>query len=321
MARKQHSKPAECFEFVWWRREKGPGFRWKPHPKFGSILVGPPNEALRAYEPLVEETGLFLTFAHLDGTEAEFLRFANTHGRLGTYHNIYPDGEPLYEWQRHHRQMRFLAELREETLKVRPHLRDIVRWEENEVVFRFPKFDILQTETSPEWAEFRPRLKSRMGLPLFRPGDLLGPARWFLAHEIDDWFRELENWAKPTATRMVWSEQERRPQFVFGPKSLLGAMVCQFAAALHGSWPFKDCAYCHKFFRLAPGINRANRFTCSITCKQYLHNRRVKLARALHAEGRTIRQIAKELNVKPRGKKTSADMVKSWIDRREPRPD
>jgi hypothetical protein len=62
---------------------------------------------------------------------------------------------------------------------------------------------------------------------------------------------------------MVWSEDACRPQFVFAPSSLLGAMVCQFAVALHGAWPFKECAYCHRFFRLAPGVNRASS-TCTI---------------------------------------------------------
>src|SRR6266446_7719930 len=102
MAREQHMKPTECFEFVWRRREKGPGFRWKQHPKYGTLLVGPPDQGLRPYEPLVEETGLFLTFANLDGSEDEFLRFANTYGRLGTNWQIYPElGEPLEEWQWH----------------------------------------------------------------------------------------------------------------------------------------------------------------------------------------------------------------------------
>jgi len=92
-------------------------------------------------------------------------------------------------------------------------------------------------------------------------------------------------------------------------------MVYQFAAALHGAWPFRECPCCHKFFRLVPGVNRANRLTCSRTCKQYLHNRRIERARQLHCEGNTPRQIVKELNVKPQGKKSSVDIVRTWIDR------
>jgi hypothetical protein len=72
----------------------------------------------------------------------------------------------------------------------------------------------------------------------------------------------------------------------------------------------QECAHCGKFFRLAPGVNRANRLTCSHTCKQYRHNRRVENARALHATGRTVRQIVKELDVKPRGTRSSVEIVK-----------
>src|SRR5262245_28120524 len=89
MARERPAKPDECFAFTWRRREKGPGFRWERGHRSGRcLLVGPPDKDLRAYQPLVEETGLFLTFAHLDGSEGAFLRFANAYGRLGTYHQL-----------------------------------------------------------------------------------------------------------------------------------------------------------------------------------------------------------------------------------------
>jgi hypothetical protein len=306
----------ECFEFVWWRREKGPDFRWEKDRAGRWLLVGPPNESLRPYEPLVMETGLFLTFAHLDGSNDAFLSFANTYGRLGTFHTFGPErGEPLYEWQNHHRWMQFLAELRHECGRDRPELRTVVSWKGDEVQYRFPEIGTGATEMWRHRGMLRQRPQSKKGLPLFRQGDLAGPARWFLCYAIDDWLQELQDQGKSIAPRMVWLETHSRPQFVFGPSSLVGAMVCQFAVALHGAWPFKECACCHKFFRLAPGVNRANRLTCSHTCKQYLHNRRVERARQLRAAGRTIRQIVKELQVKPQNKKTSVDVVKNWIDR------
>jgi hypothetical protein len=316
MARDKHTQPAECFAFIWRRRQQGPGFRWERDPSGRCLLVGPPDDGLLPYEPLVEETGLFLTFAHLDGSEGAFLRFANTYGRLGTYQSFAPEGgEPLDEWRQHHRWMRFLAEVRNECVRDRAELGKLVSWKGNEVIYRFPKIGTEATEKWRHRGQLHQCPRSSKGLPLFQPGDLRGPALWFLGYAIDDWLRELEHWEKPIAPRIVWSEEDRRPQFVFGPSSLLGAMICQFAAALHGAWPFKECAYCHKFFRLAPGVNRANRLTCSHTCKQYLHNRRVERARKLHAEGRTVRQIAKELSVKPQGQKSSVEIVKTWIDK------
>ena len=317
MATDRYSKPAECFEFTWRRREKGPGFRWEQDQGSRWLLVGPPNESLLPYEPLVQETGLFLTFAQLDGSQGAFLRFANTYGRLGTYHTFGPEhGEPLDEWQTHHRWMRFLAGMRSACVKEdRSRLGKVVSWQEDKVIYRFPKIGTGATEMWRHRGVLRQRPQSKTGLPLFRQGDLAGPARWFLCYAIDDWLQVLQERGKSIAPRMVWSETHSRPQFVFGPSSLVGAMVCQFAVALHGAWPFKECACCHKFFRLAPGVNRANRVTCSHTCKQYLHNRRVERARQLRAAGRTVRQIVKELQVKPQRKRTSVDVVKNWIDR------
>jgi hypothetical protein len=312
-----HPKPAECFAFRWRRREKGEGFRWERDQSGRCLLVGPPDDQLLEYEPLVEETGLFLTFAHLDQSEKAFLGFANKYGRLGTYHSFGPEhGEPLDEWRQHHRWMRFLAGVRSGCLGDRGvELDKVVRWTGDEVLYSFPRIGTGATEMWRHRGWLRQCPQGKNGQPLFRPGDLQGPARWFLAYAIDDWLRELQIWAKPIAPRMIWSADNHRPQFLFSPNSLLGALVCQFAAALHGAWPFKECTFCHRFFRLAPGINRANRLTCSHTCKQYLHNQRVARARKLHAEGRTIRQIVSELDVKPHGRKSSVELVKTWIAR------
>jgi hypothetical protein len=315
MAAGQHPRPSEGFEFEWWRRVKGRGFRWKPDPKDGPHLVGPPNEALQRYEPLMEETGLFLTFAGLDGTDDSFLKFANTYGRLGTYSGYYPDhGEPFGEWQAHHQWMHFLAELRRELLRKRPQLDKWVRWEGQEVVFTFPAITRWGTGDWRHRGELRERPQNREGLPLFRLDNLRDPAHWFLGSAIEAWLRTLEVFRQPIAARMVWSEKDNQPVFVFGPRSLLGAMVCQFAAAVHGAWPFQECVFCHKYFRLAPGVNRANRRTCSITCKQYLHNQRVEKARTLRAQGRSIREIVQKLKVKPHQGKSGVDIVEHWIE-------
>jgi hypothetical protein len=190
-----------------------------------------------------------------------------------------------------------------------------VSWEDKEVIFHFPEIGTSSTELWRHRGELRTCPQSKKGLPLFQPRDLRGPALWFLGYAIDEWL-QLENGTKPITARLLWSDQSRRLQLVFSPSSLLGAMVCQFAAALHGIWPFRECACCHKFFRLAPGVNRANRLTCSGTCKQYLHKHKVERARELAGQGWPVRKIAKELNVKPRRDKSSVDIVKTWLDKK-----
>ena len=129
-AHQRHAKATECFAFTWRRRIKGPGFRWQRDPAGRTLLVGPPQESLQSYEPLVEETGLFLTFAHLAATPDAFLCFANRYGRLGTYKSFGPEyGEPLDEWRLHQRWMRFLANLRSACLGKGPGLGRYVKWE------------------------------------------------------------------------------------------------------------------------------------------------------------------------------------------------
>src|SRR5262249_32407835 len=192
-------------------------------------------------------------------------------------------------------------------------LDQIVKWEGDDVVFHFPRIGDSKSESWRHRGHLRQHFRDKQGLPLFKQGSRIDPARWFLTFALDDWLRELEGSDKPIAARMVWSSNERRGRFVFEPSSLLGAMVCQFAASVHGTWPFKECAHCHKFFRLAPGINRANRLTCSVTCKQYLHNGRVARACQLHAAGRTVQEIARELKVKPQGGKLPTDIVGAWV--------
>ena len=160
----------------------------------------------------MQETGLFLTFAHLDGTDAEFLRFANTYGRLGTYHYYFPGSEPLEEWQRHHRWMQFLALLRSELLEHPPGLKKHVSWDGNEIVYRFPKIGTSSTESWRHRGELRESPLNKEGLPLFKRGDLRGPAWWFLVFSINKWLQELDDLDTPIAPRMVWSELDRRPQ-------------------------------------------------------------------------------------------------------------
>jgi hypothetical protein len=317
MVADRQPKSVECFKFTWRRPGPGSGFRWEQDRRHGWLLVGPPQDSWPEYEPLVRETGLFLTFARLDGSPDGFLRFANTYGRLGTYHTLGLErGEPLYEWQPHHRWMRFLTDLHDACMRDRSALGKVVSWQGGDVLYRFPEIGAGAGETWRHRGQLLRCPRGKDGLPLFRPGDLRGPALWFLAYALDDWLTKLGALGRPVAARVVWSEERRRPQFVFGPGSLLGAMVCQFAAALHGAWPFQECANCHKFFRLEPGVNRANRLTCSHTCKQYLYNRRVKRAQELRAEGRTIPQIVRDLRVQPRGGKSALAIVRGWVARR-----
>jgi len=119
-----------------------------------------------------------MTFAHLDGSNDAFLGFANTYGRLGTYHSYPPDHcEPLDEWRLHHLWMRFLTKLQNDCDKERPELSEVVTWKGDEVIYRFPKIGTWATEGWRHRGELRPRPQNKKGQPLFQPSELAGPAR------------------------------------------------------------------------------------------------------------------------------------------------
>jgi transposase len=59
-----------------------------------------------------------------------------------------------------------------------------------------------------------------------------------------------------------------------------------------------------------PGVNRANRLSCSASCRQRGHRLRVKRAQELHAQGMTPREIAKVIG-------SGVKSVKHWIARRK----
>jgi hypothetical protein len=134
--------------------------------------------------------------------------------------------------------------------------------------------------------------------PPFPPGDLKGPALWFLA-----WFltERLDGHA-----RLQLSLQSGRVVLGHSADSLLTALYLQMAQALDGGHAFEQCKACRKFIRLRPGENRADRVTCSPACRVRLHRQRVGLAVELKGQGKTPRQIAAELG-------SDVESVKKWI--------
>jgi hypothetical protein len=58
--------------------------------------------------------------------------------------------------------------------------------------------------------------------------------------------------------------------------------------------------------RIASGVNRADKQTCSQTCRTRLYRQRKERAVVLHAQGKTARAIGRELDAK-------VDAVTKWI--------
>jgi hypothetical protein len=87
---------------------------------------------------------------------------------------------------------------------------------------------------------------------------------------------------------------------------LLDAIYLQFAYAIDGNKRQRQCQVCRRWFELSPGINRADRLTCSDSCRVRQTQERRTRARQLRAEGKTAKQIAREIGSK-------VDKVKEWL--------
>jgi hypothetical protein len=94
------------------------------------------------------------------------------------------------------------------------------------------------------------------------------------------------------------------------PPSLWHAMYFQFADAIHGNKRYKRCEGCGRWFELSPSVNRADRLTCSDSCRVKLYRQRMRRAQEMHAKGITVAVIASELG-------SDVKTIKTWIKKRK----
>jgi hypothetical protein len=105
---------------------------------------------------------------------------------------------------------------------------------------------------------------------------------------------------------LVWHAGRNRSLLQDTPRSLLGAIYLQFAQAIHGGRKPRRCQVCGRWFDLAPGLNRKDRETCSGTCRTKAYRERQEEARQLREQGRSLKDIAKQLE-------TNLKTVEKWV--------
>jgi hypothetical protein len=106
--------------------------------------------------------------------------------------------------------------------------------------------------------------------------------------------------------KLSWNAAAKSGEVHAVPTNLFAALCLQFALALADNKNYQRCASCGKWYELLPGVNRADRQTCSQTCRTRVYRQRKERAIALHAEGKTARAIARELDAK-------VGAVQKWI--------
>ena len=135
----------------------------------------------------------------------------------------------------------------------------------------------------------------------FVPGDLVKPALHYVQSTINE---KLEGRASP---RLLWDAKRERLGLYIVPDGLIGALWLQFARAVERDSQFRQCAECGIWFELAPGTARADKLYCSTPCRTKAYRKRQAEAARLHGEGRSIEDIARELESDP-------DTVRGWIE-------
>jgi DNA-binding NarL/FixJ family response regulator len=97
-----------------------------------------------------------------------------------------------------------------------------------------------------------------------------------------------------------------QPRAVITGKRAEDRSVNASARAIDGDRRYQQCPVCRRWFELTPGVHRADKLTCSQACRTRAYRHRQEKAVQLHAEGRTVRQIAKEIG-------SDVKTVRGWI--------
>jgi hypothetical protein len=338
------------FEFIWEKPGRGDGYEWAGPPSSRSrmLLTQRKGVVFVQYAPLREATGLFRDFADAEPTPEGVLKFANGYGCLGVPDDpVGPQSgwESLYSWRLRILMMRGLIMLWEALRDGSvDQLRRLIRWDGNDAVRFIPppelasyyaemeeplerhipaeRRNVAYWDLPPDLLYFgevgspwdgcqliASRTRNPNLLAQFIPGDPVGPARAHLLGIVNDCIARGK-----VQPRLHWSDREKRLVYQALPETLFGAMYLQLLLAIDGDRQYKRCRVCGRSYEVAggrnKGISRRDRETCSNACRIRAYRERQEKARLLHAQGKSAKEIARELG-------TDSKTIREWIARRK----
>jgi hypothetical protein len=318
-----------------WRVAKA-GYSWvhsKPalaaSPQPGPFLtdgrpIGTAGFYVMEYQPLVAFPGLFRVFADTEPSPDGIKVFADRFGPLG------PDvamqiplsdqrnakgvplgtGESLAHWNEEILTMRLAIDLWEAARDGDVgRLERRIIWTEDGSGIRIhshPELADGQVPDPPARVERGWIAGTHLGDDVqgrFVRGDLVKPALHYVQSKVNE---KLQGRASP---RLLWDKKRERLVLYIVPDGLIGALWLQLARAVERDSRFRQCAECGIWFELAPGTARADKLYCSTPCRTKAYRRRQADAIRLHGDGRSIEDIARELDSDP-------DTVRGWIERK-----
>jgi hypothetical protein len=318
-----------------WRVAEG-GYRWvESHPirepdqvRRPFLTHGRPIGAggfrVRQYLPLSAFSGLFRVFADTepnhDGIKAFADRFGPLGGDIAEQIPLYDQpnaegvplgtGEPLSAWSDEILMMRFAIDIWEAARNGDvATLERVIHWKPDNSgveIAGHPGVPRGRVPEAPARVERAWIAGTHLGddvLGRFIPGDLVKPALHYVQSTINE---RLEGRASP---RLLWDAKRERLGLYIVPDGLVGALWLQFARAVERDSRFRQCAECGIWFELAPGTARADKLYCSTPCRTKAYRQRQAEAARLHGEGRSIEDIAREVESDP-------DTVRGWLERK-----
>jgi hypothetical protein len=286
--------------------------------------VGAGGFRVRPYHPLAMFPGLFRMFADTesscDGIQAFADRFGSLGGDIAGSIPLYDQprreavavgiGEPLASWNEQILTMRLVVDLWEAARSGDVgRLEQVIFWEKDGSGVRImshPELPAGQLPEPPALVEHAWIASTHLGdevLDRFVRGDLVKPALHYVQSVIN---KQLQGRASP---RLLWDANRERLGLYILPEGLIGALWLQFARAVERGSQFRQCVECGIWFELAPGTARADKLYCSTPCRTKAYRKRQAEAVRLHAEGRSIEDIAHQLENDP-------DTVRGWIARK-----
>jgi hypothetical protein len=219
-------------------------------------------------------------------------------------------GEPLAAWNSQILMMRFAIDTWEAARSGDVgRLEQVISWEQDGSgvqMLSHPELPPGQLPQPPALVERAWIAGTHLGdnvLDRFVEGDLVKPALHYVQSIIN---KQLQGRASP---RLLWDGNRERLGLYIMPDGLVGALWLQFARAVERDSQFRQCAECGLWFELAPGTARADKLYCSTPCRTKAYRRRQAEAVRLDAEGRSIEDIARQLESDP-------DTVRGWIERK-----
>ncbi len=187
---------------------------------------GTPSEI---YYPLEEHPGLARKFAEISDPDA-VLQFAVQYGVLGLDGLGQDSGdEDVMMWLLEASQLRRALGVWDLLdSKDMPGLREIFKWKDKSVIARFPNSKATRWITSPG---------NQRWLQVWKPGDVIGPAKLFLAEEFN---RVMNVMASPT----ILLDAKGNFKTYSVPVSLLAAMWLEFSEIVTGVRKLQPCELC-----------------------------------------------------------------------------